>query len=218
MTIIVICFLGCTSKENLNNGFYIKSNYLNYSDSLSKEDFISNQHYVLLQIKDTTLNFWGDLCYWNGKKSLKKSDFNKITDSTFYFNGFKYKRIKNGADYLDQKGNLILNNNPNSKNSISKLIAKNILVGKYAFNDEEINFNKDGKVIGLPYFQDYSIKIKVGTHSPYYPHINIIKTNKGTWRFSKNKNKIIFTKFNDKIIKSDFYNLSKVNFELTKIK
>ena len=74
MTILVICILGCTSKEKLNEGFYIKENYIKYNDSITRLDFISNQHFVLLEIKDTTINCWGDFLNNKIKKSLKITD------------------------------------------------------------------------------------------------------------------------------------------------
>jgi hypothetical protein len=214
----VLCF-SCNDNK-LDEGYYLKKDYLEYQDAISQKSFELNQSDILLKISNDTIYHWGDIQYWkryyiNKNFPLKKILFNGIPK---YFLESEYNGLKESFEYI--KFDSItppLDSLGLDFSVLEKMKSNKILLGEYNLNGKRILFKKNGAVHGLNEFTKYQIYLRGGTNFPY-SGLNFIKTDKGIWKFNISKNKLILRKYSDERNPiTEMYGLSNKKIELIKL-
>jgi len=225
--IIISQFLcNCTEKKDSEislNGIYGMTKY--FQSSNTNSDYVET---FLLQIEKNKIKIYGTVQTWGKEYSY---ELNKTKDTILLENNFKIfrKNKDNNVIYLetriDNKTERIeYQNNPNFENLIDKKGINNIqlsktlnrimIVGKYKFNGKIIDFKENGKVENLEYFNNYTIKPRLGTNT-YYDN-RIIETENGIWKYEKKNENLILTKYSAKRDDYEMYILGEPKIELEK--
>ena len=217
----------CTEKKDSKislNGIYGMTKY--FQSSNTNSDYVET---FLLQIEKNKIKIYGTVQTWGKEYSYK---LNKTKDTILLENNFKIfrKNKDNNVIYLETKidnktERIEYQNNPNFENLIDKKGINNIqlsktlnrimIVGKYKFNGKIIDFKENGKVENLRYFNNYTIKPRLGTNT-YYDN-RIIETENGMWKYKKKNDNLILTKYSAKRNEYEMYILAEPKIELEKI-
>lgn len=214
---IYLLTLSCkqTDKKNWNlYGYFGSTKYFN-------KDIINSEYIETFIIKiDTnfvtlygTVQTWGKGLKYNFssnndtlliEKQLKiyKKDDSTILikyslDESLHIE--KFSSIPNLKSVIDSVG-------VNSE-KLGQLLGNLQLVGKYKYNDQVVEFREDGRVSNFDKFNTFKIRPRLGLFS-FYDN-KIIETENGIWKFSNNKETLMFQKYSTKRDENEMYILSK---------
>lgn len=149
MKVFIIFWISCLilscDSNKIDDGYYLKKDYLEYLDSISQKSFELNETEILLKISNDTIYHWGDIKYWSEYYVKQKFPFKKINDKgkikyflEIEFNGskesFEYFKIDSIAPPLDSLGL--------DFSKLGKLKSDKILKGDYILNNKKISFKK----------------------------------------------------------------------------
>lgn len=206
------------------NGIYGMTKY--FQSSNTNSDYVET---FLLQIDNNKIKIYGTVQTWGKEYSYK---LNKTKDTILLENNFKIfrknkdnnviyleTRIDNKTERIEYQKNLNFENLIDKKGindiQLSKTLNRIMIVGKYKFKGKIIDFKENGKVENLEYFNNYTIKPRLGTNTHY--DNRIIETENGMWKYEKKNDNLILTKYSAKSDEYEMYILGEPKIELEKI-
>lgn len=218
--LVLIVFLYSCEEANPDDGFYIKKDYVEYCDSLTRKGFELNQSRILIKIAGDTIYQWGDIKYWGDYSAKQSFPFLKIkeqdqikylykVDYDGFVDYFEYIKINNNEAPIDSLGL--------DFSCLSKIKAEKVLANNYLLGNKKISFSNEGLITGLKQFKTYSVFLRRGTNFPYEGS-NLIKTEEGIWEFKIRKNQLILRRYKDsRNPETEIFDLSDEKIILNKI-
>lgn len=227
--LIIITLLLCNCKEEKDSeinliGVYGMTKY--FQSKNTNSDYIET---FLLKIEKNRIKIFGTV---QTRENIYSYKLNKTKDTILTEKNIKiYRKGKNdNIIYFETRINnkierieyqkvpgieKVIDNKGINSNQLSKILNELIIVGKYKFDGKVINFNENGKVENLKYFNNFTIRPRLGTNT-YYDN-KIIETENGIWKYEKKNDNLILTKYSTKRDEYEMYILGEPRIELKKI-